>query len=390
MITIQEMSMKRRGSIGFWTVLLIGVVFFPVVDQVRANDGLDPVDWDDEGLGVWAATAEIVRGPVDATVPDGAVASFGSVADVIGVADSVPGDPYPVASLGDGGVATLRFSIPVADGPGADIAVFENAFDSTYLELAHVEVSSDGIHFTRFPSVSGTQSETQIGGLQSGGIDPGDLINLAGAYPGGEGTPFDLAELRGLSPWLDVSRITHVRVIDVVGSVDPAYGTRDSLGNLINDPWKTNFTTGGFDLDAVGAFYPAPVSHASWLAYHFPMGGSTGDEEDPDGDGIENLVEFALGSDPLFWSAVPLRVMKDGVDDLVQWMRASEREGVDVTLQVGDDPAAWTDMAGSEGTGDVLAIGSGVDVFENEDDSQVTTSFATSSGRRFFRLEVQR
>ena len=47
-------------------------------------------------------------------------------------------------------------------------------------------------------------------------------------------------------------------MVDVVGSIDPMYGTRDSLGNLINDPWPTPFATGGFDLDAVAVLQPAP------------------------------------------------------------------------------------------------------------------------------------
>jgi hypothetical protein len=29
-------------------------------------------------------------------------------------------------------------------------------------------------------------------------------------------------------------------------------GSRDSKGNIINDPWPTNFASSGFDLDAVG------------------------------------------------------------------------------------------------------------------------------------------
>ncbi len=37
----------------------------------------------------------------------------------------------------------------------------------------------------------------------------------------------------------------------MVGSVDILYATRDSEGNIINDPWPTPFATGGFDLDAV-------------------------------------------------------------------------------------------------------------------------------------------
>jgi hypothetical protein len=43
-----------------------------------------------------------------------------------------------------------------------------------------------------------------------------------------------------------------VKVIDVVGSIDSVYGTRDSRGRIINDPFPTNSPSSGFDLDAVG------------------------------------------------------------------------------------------------------------------------------------------
>jgi hypothetical protein len=74
--------------------------------------------------------------------------------------------------------------------------------------------------------------------------------NLAGKYRVNYGTPFDLSELAGI-PLLDVSQITHVRLIDVVGSIDPLYGTLDSQGNYINDPFTTPWVSSGFDLDGV-------------------------------------------------------------------------------------------------------------------------------------------
>ena len=54
--------------------------------------------------------------------------------------------------LGDDGSLVLTFPAPIADGAGPDFAVFENAFSTEFLELAFVEVSSDGTNFTRFPA----------------------------------------------------------------------------------------------------------------------------------------------------------------------------------------------------------------------------------------------
>lgn len=76
------------------------------------------------------------------------------------------------------------------------------------------------------------------------------MNNLAGKYVFPYGTPFDLEELKN-EPALDVNHITHVRVVDVTGSVNAIYAQRDATGRIINDPWPTDFPNGGFDLDAV-------------------------------------------------------------------------------------------------------------------------------------------
>ena len=160
-----------------------------------------------------------------------------------------------VVSLGDGGYAIITFDRPIADLNGPDFAVFENSFSDDFLELAFVEVSSDGVNFFRFKSHSLTQDTSQTPSF--GFTDPTNLNNLAGKYRGQYGTPFDLAELKNTSG-LDINNITQVKIIDVVGSISPQYANFDSYGNAINDPWPTDFPNGGFDLDAVG------IIHSSW------------------------------------------------------------------------------------------------------------------------------
>ena len=206
----------------------------------------------------WASgSRDLIRGPVNNSDLSQGYASHGSGSDALGPADATPEAPYPVVSLGDGGRITLTFDKPIGNGPGADFAVFENGFNDSFLELAFVEVSSDGTTFHRFNAVSLTQRTTQVDSVLTV-IDPTDINNLAGKYRAGFGTPFDLAELAG-TLGLDINNITQIRITDVVGSINPAYGTTDSLGKLINDPWPTPFATGGFDLDAVGVLNFAPV-----------------------------------------------------------------------------------------------------------------------------------
>lgn len=196
----------------------------------------------------WATGIQVDRGHVDVSRPEfeqngSNYASHGEPENALGPASN------NVVSLGDGGEAILTFETPIANGPGFDFAVFENGFDDVFLELAFVEVSSNGMDYFRFPSHSQTQSEVQIAAFDP--IDPTYIHNLAGKYRSMYGTPFDISDLVD-DPLLDKNKITHVKIIDVVGSIDPAFATYDSYGNIINDPFPTPFPSSGFDLDAVG------------------------------------------------------------------------------------------------------------------------------------------
>jgi hypothetical protein len=157
-----------------------------------------------------------------------------------------------VVSLGDKGSATLTFDWPIVNGNSWDFAVFENSFDDYFLELAFVEVSSDGLNFYRFPSSSHTDTSIQVTTFDS--LDATKINNLAGKYRGLYGTPFDLEELKN-EAGLDVNHITHIRIQDVTGCLQTIYASFDADGRKINDPWPTPFPAGGFDLDAVGVIW---------------------------------------------------------------------------------------------------------------------------------------
>lgn len=237
-----------------------GGPFAPQVGQ----PGSTAIDGDSPLFTEWASGyQDLVRGPQDIANPTGPTASFGTGASALG-----PAGGSGVVSLGDGGQITLTFDHPIANGAGADFAVFENGFTLgsaglAYLELGFVEVSSDGTDFFRFPSVSETQTSTQVGGF--GPLEASDLHDMAGKYIGGYGTPFDLGELAGVSPLLNVDAVRYVKIADVVGSIDPSLGSRDSRGHLINDPYATPFATGGFDLDAVGVLHMSTVPEPASL-----------------------------------------------------------------------------------------------------------------------------
>lgn len=194
-----------------------------------------------------------------------------------------PGGALDCISLGDGGIATLTFEYPIQNRAGFDFAVFENGLKMQeppyqyFLELAFVEVSSNGKRFVRFPSVSNTSISAQIESF--GQIDPTKINNLAGKYVANYGTPFDLEDIKD-SAGINLDSIRYVRLIDVVGSVDPKFGSRDSKGQIINDPFPTEFWSCGFDLDAVGVIHFNGItstnslkSDANFNVYPNPVGG---------------------------------------------------------------------------------------------------------------------
>ncbi len=195
----------------------------------------------------WATKCSITRGFQDISAGSGPYASVGDSTSAYGKAGTTG-----VVSLGDGGIATLQFASPIQNAPGPDLAVFENSFDDSFLELAFVEVSSDGGTYFRFPAVSNTDASTQTGSF--GLTDPAKLYNLAGKYRANYGTPFDLSDIPD-NLLLNKQAITHVRIIDVVGCIQEPYCTRDMNNNKVNDPWPTAFGSGGFDLDAVGVIH---------------------------------------------------------------------------------------------------------------------------------------
>ena len=201
------------------------------------------------------------------------------------------GTSFNIVCLGRGGEITLEFQQPIIDGTGADFAVFENSFSNQFLELAWVEVSSDGIHFLRFPNFS--QTPSPVGGF--GTIDAKKIHGFAGKYRAGYGTPFDLAEIRAahaaslldssLFPSsysadllanfdeVDFDNIRYIRLIDVVGDGSQYSALRftENQGSIIYDPYPTTGSA-GFDLDAVAVIHQLDTSGASQTIDFSPIG----------------------------------------------------------------------------------------------------------------------
>ena len=199
------------------------------------------------------------------------------------------GDSDDIVSLGRGGSITMIFDPPIADGEGFDFAVFENSFNETFLELAWVEVSSDGVHFVRFDNWSGTRMP--VDGF--GSVDSANLYQLAGKYKQGFGTLFDLNRLRyntGDDPSvLDLDNIRYVRMVDIVGDgtcYDTAAFHDQQVAHVIYDPYPTE-ESAGFDLDAIGVLNQGELSI---------VGDFSGDH-DVDGTDLEQFIWLFSGNE---------------------------------------------------------------------------------------------
>ena len=236
---------------------LVPVTLWAQFAPASCFPGTTAMHADSSAFVAWATGCTVERGPKRIDKPNSPLVSFGDETLALGQ----PGGTMDVVSLGDGGTATLTFDSPIYNGKGPDFAVFENGLhpdtDPTmtlyFLELAFVEVSSDGEHFFRFPAVTHVQYETQLANADA--IDPSQIHNFAGKYEAMYGTPFDLDEVED-NVLLNKDRITHIRLVDVVGCISIDSCARyDSQGHIVNDPWPTAFNSGGFDLDAVGVIY---------------------------------------------------------------------------------------------------------------------------------------
>jgi hypothetical protein len=149
------------------------------------------------------------------------------------------------------GYLTVAFPQAIRNGVGADFAVFENGFtfgspNGLFMELAYVEVSSDGSNFIRFPSTS--LNSGPVGGSPPfAGYDTSNVYNLAGKHAAGFGTPFDLLALVSdplvLSGSVDLNNIQYVKLVDIPGNGS----FRDSAGHPILDNWLTTGGTAGYD-----------------------------------------------------------------------------------------------------------------------------------------------
>lgn len=310
--------------------------------------GSTAIAHDDERIQGWAVSVESVQFGTD--LEDSL--QWKDPAKALGPAEAT--NPS-VLVLGRGGSAVLEFLPTIGDGEGDDFVVFENGFSDTFLELAFVEVSSDGEHFVRFPNYSLTPEPVGSWGQVSATFVHG----FAGKYRAGFGTPFDLAVLQeayaaalagegGFSeafraqllenfPHLETGAVRYVRIIDIVGDGTSA----DSEGFAIYDPYPT-FITSGFDLDAIGVINAGSLPQESFSDWSGRHGLPELREADTDKDGWAQYLEYLMGSDPKDGTSVPgvRQWLSDGNTYRLEFAASRSAEAVPV-LEYSRDGRFW-------------------------------------------------
>jgi hypothetical protein len=333
----------------------------------------------------------------------------------------VTGDNFLVVSLGDlsaediaadtpPGSITLRLARPVRDLSGADFVVFENGHiaqyyaggagvGSIFAELAYIEVSDDGENFVRFPSTSLNPPLAELPGYgtQYASLDASKVHNLAGKHVNGYGdswgTPFDLADV-------GLSQITHIRLVDIPGNG----AFMDSQDGAIYDPWKT-LGSSGFDLEAIGAV-SAMMTYDEWPQLETLDPAARGRMLDADGDGIENLLEYAFGRVPGIADGpanLPVCRMVDvgGVPHAaIEFVRDERLADLVYEVQTTDSlmPGNWTTIARSVAGAPLAPVAGQQPVIDEVSASSIASigvlrkvtvrEAQPASGQRFFRVKV--
>jgi len=339
----------------------------------------------------------------------------GAFDDVTLALGPVTGDEFDVLSLGDLnatqisggwplGEVTLDFTdsvltAPIRNLPGADLVVFENGFSvgaGLFIELAHVEVSSDGVNFARFPGISLTPSPVGAYGL----VDPTNVHNFAGKHINHAddeswGTPFDLGDLAThplvVAGMVDLQAIRFVRVVDIPGNG----AFLDSAGHPIYDQWHT-FGSGGFDLEAVGAISVA-TTFEEWQDLMGLQGAERGALADPDHDGAVNLVEYSAAMLPLVPDAGQLPRPELAGGTLEVSFRRDVRPA-DIIVEVLATTALdqpWQVIARSQNGGDLLPVAPFSPLISDASDSAIASvgvirrqRVRAVAGQRFLRVSV--
>ncbi|MFP6873591.1 MAG: lamin tail domain-containing protein [Verrucomicrobiales bacterium] len=278
---------------------------------------------------------------------------------------------YLVSLLDSLRITEIMFNPP--GGSDYEYIEFENIGDS-HIELAGVRLTA-GVSFV-FPEVMLSPGEQILVVKNSVAFEHryGSGSRIVGEYAGkldndGETLrlelpePYNVAILRFeySDNWYDNADGGGV----ALQVIDPAAGVRSYQDRKSWDQSDLLGSPGGTII--VDSF-------AQWAARE----GIEGESEDPDGDGLGNVVEYAIGSAPLLPSALPAPQTPDRVGNsgLMVWEVEADLRRVDVRLlfEYSDDLRSWEQIPAAIQTGAVSV--------------RYSVVLPLGQGRRFCRLRV--
>ena len=169
-----------------------------------------------------------------------------------------------------------------------------------------------------------------------------------------------------------------------------AYGPRVGTLHLVsNDPAIPDF--------GMLLFSNALTPIEAWRGQYFGTIANTGlaaDDADPNHNGLPNLVEYALGGEPLLTSSVCAILPQSSIvaNNLqFQFTRQPALTDITLTVQASEDLTIWTDIARSTNGAPVTALLPGLTISETPGNGLLTVQLTDPlNPRRFLRLNVTR
>ena len=171
----------------------------------------------------------------------------------------------------------------------------------------------------------------------------------------------------------------------------------DASGNDVDTDLNSSLTSSIAALTNSGSWptndlFAATLCYQAWRAKYFSTSeladpAVSGDDADPDGDGIPNLIEYASGTNPRVPNEAPklvasLSASGGGPSLVVSFRRLLLAYELDYNLEASPDLQSWSPVTGE------------VDEASLNADGTVTTSVhagsPADSSSRFFRLRVSR
>ena len=280
------------------------------------------------------------------------------------------------------------------------IAMYAHPGAVTNPALPQLGLSVTGGFVYRGPAIPGMQSKYLFGDYGStAGASDGRIMGLEETTPGS-------------------GAFTLTQAVPLIGQANPVVGQRilslgeDEAGEIYFG-MKTNGGVLQLDggLPAGGLFKIVPTAATprfeSWLATHFPAnpaGQYVDPQEDPDGDGIPNQIEYAYGLNPKSFDTaaatnftISVNPGPAGIQSLTITFRRDSL-AIDLTylLQTSGDLNTWITIARSSAGTAAIGTNGGIVTSDQTISSpfQLVTaqenSPAGSSTVRFVRLKVER